>query len=90
VPGRQQGAARDLSAGRLGVLGRRLAAGGEHRLLEVLHVTVPPPIPIPDTGTLTPGQGVVRMFGGLGCDTVYSDLAIRVMNTLPWTRHSKE
>ena len=25
-----------------GVLGRRRAAGGEHRLLEVLHVTVPP------------------------------------------------
>jgi hypothetical protein len=66
VPGRQQGAATDLSARRLGVLGRRRAAGGEHRLLEVLHVTVPPPRPIPDIGTLTPGQAVVRMFGGLG------------------------
>jgi hypothetical protein len=44
----------------------RRAAGGEHRLLEVLHVTVPPPRPIPDIGTLTPGQAVVRMFGGLG------------------------
>jgi hypothetical protein len=32
--------------GVLGVLGRRRAAGGEHRLLEVLHVTVPPPRPI--------------------------------------------
>ena len=50
----------------LGVLGRRRAAGGEHRLLEVLDVTVPPPKPIPDIGTLTPGQAVVRMFGGLG------------------------
>jgi hypothetical protein len=49
-----------------GVLGRRLAAGGEHRLLEVLHMTVPPPRPIPDIGTLTPSQAVVRMFGGLG------------------------
>jgi len=52
--------------GVLGVLGRRRAAGGEHRLLEVLHVTVPPRRPIPDIGTLTPGQAVVRMFGGLG------------------------
>jgi hypothetical protein len=40
--------------GVLGVLRRRRAAGGEHRLLEVLHVTVPPPKPIPDIGTLTP------------------------------------
>jgi hypothetical protein len=29
------------------VLGRRRAVGGEHRLLEVLNVTVPPPRPIP-------------------------------------------
>jgi hypothetical protein len=29
--------------GVLGVLGRRRAAGGEHRLVEVLHVTVPQP-----------------------------------------------
>jgi hypothetical protein len=49
-----------------GAPGRRRAAGGEHRFLEVLHVTVPPPKPNPDIGTLTPGQAVVRMVGGLG------------------------
>jgi hypothetical protein len=34
-----------------GVLGRRRAAGGEHRHLKVLHVTVPPPKPKPDIST---------------------------------------
>ncbi len=61
-----KGPRRTSVPGVLGVLGRRRAAGGEHRLLEVLHVTVPPPRPIPDIGTLTPVQAVVRMFGGLG------------------------
>jgi hypothetical protein len=38
--------------GVLGVLGRRRAAGGEHRFLEVLHVSVPPPKPIPSAGSV--------------------------------------
>jgi hypothetical protein len=52
-----KGPRRTSVPGVLGVLGRRRAAAGEHRLLEVLHVTVPPPRPIPDIGTLTPGSG---------------------------------
>jgi hypothetical protein len=51
--------------GVLGVLGRRRPAGGEHRHLKVLHVTVPPPKPNPDIGThRLPGHP--ETFGYLG------------------------
>jgi hypothetical protein len=50
----------------LGVLGRRRAAGGEHRLLEVLHVTVPPPKPIPSAGSVRLAKLLMPRRGSAG------------------------